>query len=136
MKLFKIFIATYGTFLLLLQKVFAAEAPTINCYGLPGCDGSAKQTPSPADAWDKHSNTLEFIINIISTVLQYVTVIAVITLMISGIMYLISGWEEEKVNKAKNWIIWSLVWVITSMSSWFLVSLINDFGDISVTPVS
>jgi hypothetical protein len=51
--------------------------------------------------------------------------------MISGVMYILSGGEEEKVNKAKNWIIWSLVWVLISMSSWFLVSIINDFGDIS-----
>jgi hypothetical protein len=58
---------------------------------------------------DKNNNSAEFVVNIISTMLQYVTVVAVITLMISGVMYILSGGEEEKVNKAKNWIIWSLV---------------------------
>lgn len=133
MSLFKMLIATYGTLLLLLQDVFAANAPTINCYGLPWCNDDSKQSPSDADVWGEHWNMLEFIINIIHSMLQYVTVIAVIALMISGIMYLLSGGEEEKVKKAKNWIIWSLVGVIVSMSSWFLVSLINDFGDI--TPI-
>jgi hypothetical protein len=134
MKIFQIFIASYGTFLLLIQNVFAKDAPTINCYGLPGCIDPNKANPTPADV--TKSNTLIYITEIISTMLQYVTVIAVITLMISGVMYLLSGWEEEKVNKAKNWIIWSLVWVLVSMSSWFLVSIINDFGKISPVPVS
>jgi hypothetical protein len=58
---------------------------------------------------DKNNNSAEFVVNIISTMLQYVTVVAVITLMISGVMYILSGGEEEKVNKAKNWSIWSLV---------------------------
>jgi hypothetical protein len=41
--------------------------------------------------------------------LQYVSVVAVIALMLSGFLYLLSGGEEEKTKKAKNWIIWSLV---------------------------
>lgn len=136
MKIFQILIASYGTFLLLIQNVFAAgkDAPTINCYGLPGCVD--KKIEAPTDPNIDKNNTAIYIVEIISTMLQYVTVVAVITLMISGVMYLLSGWEEEKVNKAKNWIIWSLVWVLISMSSWFLVSIINDFGDIPSVPVS
>ena len=136
MKIFQIFIASYGTFLLLIQNVFAAgkDAPTINCYGLHGCVDTKIAAPTPPDV--TKNNTLNYIVEIISTMLQYVTVVAVITLMISGIMYILSWWEEEKVNKAKNWIIWSLVWVLISMSSWFLVSIINDFGDISPAAVS
>jgi len=29
--------------------------------------------------------------------------------MLSGVMYIVSAGEEEKVNKAKKWIIWSLL---------------------------
>lgn len=131
MKLFQICIAIYGTLLLFIQNVFASDAPTINCFGLPWCDDQPKENPSEASVIGNSNNSAEFIVNIISTALQYVTVVAVITVMISGIMYLLSGWEEEKVKNAKNWIIWSWVGVIVSMSSWFLVSIINNFGNIT-----
>ena len=62
---------------------------------------------------------------LITTMIKYVAIIAVIALMLSWIMYLISGWEEEKVKKAKNWIIWSLIWVLLSISAMWIIELIN-----------
>ncbi len=63
---------------------------------------------------------------LIATLIKYVAVIAVIALMLSWIMYLMSGWEEEKIKKAKNWILWSLVWVLLSISAWWIINLINN----------
>jgi hypothetical protein len=63
----------------------------------------------------------------ISTFIEYVAIIAVISLMLSWIMYLIANWDEEKVKKAKNWIIWSLVWVLLSISAWWIINIINNF---------
>ena len=65
--------------------------------------------------------------NLISTFIQYVAIVAVISLMLSWIMYLIANWEEEKTKKAKNWIIWSLVWVLLSVSAWWIINIINNF---------
>ena len=63
--------------------------------------------------------------DLIATMIKYVAIISVISLMLSWIMYLISNWEEEKVKKAKNWIIWSLVWVLLSISAWGIIEMIN-----------
>jgi len=63
---------------------------------------------------------------LIETMIRYVAIIAVITLMVSWIMYLISGWEEEKVKKAKNWIMWSLAWVLVSISAMWIIQIINN----------
>jgi hypothetical protein len=41
--------------------------------------------------------------------IQYVPVVAVVALTLSGIMYILSGGDDEKVKKAKNWITWSLI---------------------------
>ena len=57
--------------------------------------------------------------------IKYVAVIAVIALMLSGIMYIVSFWEEEKIKKAKNWIIWSLVGVFLSVSAYTIIWFIN-----------
>jgi len=63
---------------------------------------------------------------LISNMIKYVAVIAVIALMISWIMYLLSWGEEEKVKKAKSWIIWSLVWVFLSISAMWIIEIINN----------
>jgi hypothetical protein len=47
--------------------------------------------------------------------------------MLAWIMYLVSGWEDEKVKKAKKWIIWSLIWVLISTSAWAIINLVNSF---------
>jgi uncharacterized membrane protein len=65
--------------------------------------------------------------NIITLLIKYVAVIAVIAVMIGGIMYLISSGDEEKTKKAKNTIIWALVGVFTSVAAWSLIDIINNF---------
>lgn len=94
-----------------------AAAPTIECGDLPGCGGgsvSGRNAP------------ITFIGNLIAEVIKYVAVIAVIALMIAGIRYLLSAGDEEKTNKAKTTIIWALVWVLLSISSWYIINLINN----------
>lgn len=131
MNIIKIFIASYASFLLLINNVLASDVKksvTINCHGLPGCPDDNISQPTPGLVWDQYNVWGVFIVEIISTMLQYVSVVAVIALMLSWVLYLVSGWEEEKTKKAKNWIIWSLVWVVVSMSSWFLVNIVNNFS--------
>jgi len=105
------------TFLLLLivfiNKPYAAK-PEIPDLGLPWEKGS--NINIAWDVWWK----------LISIFIQYVAVIAVISLMISWVKYLLANWEEEKVKKAKSWIIWSLVWVLLSISAWGLINIINN----------
>ena len=101
-------------FLVSTTSVFAV-IPEVKCGWLPGCEKS-KHTEGPINA----------IVHLIGEFIQYVAVFAVIVLMISGIMYLVSGGEEEKVKKAKTWIMWSLIWVLLSISAWTIINLINN----------
>ena len=89
-----------------------SATPNIVCVGLPWCSSD----------W---GDAEPFIATIIANVIQYIAVIAVIALMISGIMYIVSSWEEEKTKRAKNWIIWSLVWVFLSISASGIIGLVN-----------
>ena len=97
-----------------------AAKPEINCAWLPGCKDAG------TSSWTHNDGPIEAIVHLIWELIQYVAVLAVIVLMISGIMYLVSGWEEEKVKKAKTWIIWSLVWVLLSISAWTIITVINN----------
>ena len=65
--------------------------------------------------------------NIIAQLIQYVAVFAVIALMISGVMYMLSSGDEEKTKKARTWIIWSVVAVLLSISAYYIVNILNEF---------
>lgn len=107
------------------------KPPKINCYGLPACPDKDPSNPSPASVENNFS--MEVVMNFIGLMIQYVAIFAVIGLMISGVMYLFSGWEEEKVARAKRWITWSLVWVVVSLSAWFIISTLGNISFISST---
>lgn len=131
MNILKKIIASYVIFISFVSNVVAWDAAVktvpINCHWLPGCADEPIDAPTTWLVWWKYNVWAEYIVNIIETMLQYVSVVAVIALMLSWVLYLFSAGEEEKTKKAKSWIIWALVWVIVSMSSWFLVNIINNF---------
>ncbi len=66
--------------------------------------------------------------NIIAELIKYVAVFAVIALMISWVMYMLSSGDEEKTKKARTWIIWSIVAVALSISAYFIVNTLNEFN--------
>lgn len=93
------------------------NAPDIKCEWLPWCLKN-----------DQNNVVFDFTSKLISNLINYVAVFAVLALIISWIMYILSGWDEEKTKTAKNWIIWSLVWVFLSISAWSIINIINNFS--------
>ncbi|PZM84929.1 hypothetical protein DLH72_02760 [Candidatus Gracilibacteria bacterium] len=91
-----------------------SDAPEIGCRGLPGCKSSSGTSPE------------SFLANFIDKFIQVVAVLAVFALIFSGIIYMTSAGDEEKTNKAKRWIIWSLLGVFISMSAWGIILLLNN----------
>lgn len=91
--------------------------PKVDCGSLPWCGSTTVSG----------DGVFSIIGNIISLMIQYIAVIAVIAVMVGGIMYVISSWEEEKTKKAKMVIIWALVWVFLSISAWSIINILNNF---------
>lgn len=81
---------------------------------------------------DKSIQTDKIIDNVwwrlISNLILYVAVFAVIVLVISWFLFMIAWWDEEKVKKAKSWVIWSLVWVLLSISAYLIVDFISKIN--------
>lgn len=92
------------------------NAPEIKCWWLPWCWSN-----------DNSDAVFNFASKTVSELIKYVAVFAVLALISSWIMYIFSWWEEEKTKKAKNWIIWSLVWIVLSISAWTIINIINNF---------
>lgn len=124
-KILLLSILVFTTFFF-LDVLAANRAPEFNCIWLPWCTDTVIEDPwMPAEnlSW----NVVFWITTrLIILLIKYVAVIAVISIIISWIMYLISMWDEEKAKKAKNWIIWSLVWVFVSISAWWIINMINN----------
>jgi hypothetical protein len=91
--------------------------PDLTCDWLPWCSSSTTS--------DKP--VFKFISNIIASLIKYVAAFSVIAIMIAWVYYVLSVWEDEKTKKAKKWIIWSLVWVILSISAWSIINILNTF---------
>ncbi len=103
-------------FFINICKTFALA--TLNCSDLIWCNVDIYDSDWP----------LWIIGGFIWEMILYTAVVAVLSLMISWIFYIISFWEEEKTKKAKKWITWSLVWVVISVSAWFIINSINHLS--------
>lgn len=110
--------------LISIRYSFAQEAPGIWWDGLPWDVNSELWVSGNYD----NSPFEEFANVFASELIKFVAAVAVIALMLSWIMLIISGWQEEKFKKAKTWFIWSLIWVLVSLSAWFLISFLNNLS--------
>jgi hypothetical protein len=71
--------------------------------------------------WDWVSNLITKWVENISKILF---VIAIWALIYASYLLVLSGWEEEKIKKAKDIIKWTLLWFIWLISAWLIVMLI------------
>lgn len=126
MKYIYTFLATAIYYLLSVHAFAVDSSPRINCYGLPWCPDGNKAVPSAPNVSD--NSFTQAIVDTISFVMPYVAIFAIIAVMISWVMYLLSAGDEDKVNRAKKWIIWSLLWVLLSISSWYIISTLGQLS--------
>lgn len=121
----KIIVLLFIMFTFLSVNISYSATPDVNCAWLPWCANSTSIT-TPSKVNIANNIWAKFMSKFIWEFIQIVAVFAVFALIFSGIMYLLSAWEEEKANKAKKWIIWSLVWVFVSISAWWIINFLNN----------
>lgn len=104
--------------------VFAQQVPWINSSGLPWDQNTELWIPSSATDYDNtpFESLADFVIGYF---IQFVAVVAVLSLMISGIMLIVSWGEEEKFKKAKTWFTWSLTGVVLALMALYIINFIN-----------
>lgn len=104
------------------------QNPGVVCSGLPGCPKENFEVDIKWKQATGDAAVFQFLSRVIAEWIKYVAVVAVISLMISGIMFLLASGEEEKITKARKWIIWSLWGVLLSVSAWSIINLLNSFS--------
>ena len=68
------------------------------------------------------------IARLIQTGIWWITVLAVIALTYAGIKYVLALWDAGKMKKATMLVIYTLVWVLLSVSAYAIVSLVTNLS--------
>ena len=68
----------------------------------------------------------DIIIKVISWLLRILAILAVLVLIIAGIMYILSGGDEGKVETAKSWITYAIIGLIVALLGWVIVNLVSE----------
>ena len=103
--------------------------PAIYCEGsLPWCNNDSTNAKATKI---KENPAIKLASKVIAEWIKYTTAISVIAIMLAWLMYMFSFWEEEKTKKAKQWIIWSLVWVLFSVSAYSIVLILDSLSTAS-----
>ncbi len=104
--------AASATFLALPAMV-RAQVVT-NDYGLP----SVEYGPSGAETLP------EAIASVLTIILGVLGAICVLLVVIAGIMYMTSGGDEARVEKAKNYLIYAIVGLIVAVLGYVIVNTV------------
>lgn len=123
--LFSLSFLSFFFWVIWLYATEVSSPPVVNCFWLPGCPDSATEIV-PVSTSLSENPTMWVVYTLIWEFIQFVWLFAVIALILSGIMFLLSWWDEEKVKKAKLWITWSLLWVVISISAWWIINILNS----------
>lgn len=102
-----------GLLLLLLPSVAQAQLPWVYCGNLPGC------TPGFAE------HITGVMTQLIIRFDVYAYILGALFVMIGGAMILLSGFQDEWVNKGKQTITWALVGVFVGKFASVLVSFVT-----------
>lgn len=96
-----------------LDRAYAQEL--IPCSDGTYADPSIGCVSAPASVVNPDSSIVDLILQIASTLMGIVAGVAVVTLIIGGIMYAISIGSDEKIQKAKRLIFWSVTGLVIAL---------------------
>lgn len=69
------------------------------------------------------------LLNVLNFLLNILGVLAIVMMVIGGFMYLTSAGDEDRIDRGKKILIWSIVGVIVALASLIIVRQIADFFD-------
>lgn len=106
------------------QKVYAQDL--IPCPDGSYADPSIGCVETPGGVVASEANAMELILQIASVLMTVVATVAVIMMIIGGITYALSAGDEDKIQKAKRIIFWSVVGLIVALIARFVaLNIIN-----------
>jgi len=100
------------------QKAYAQDL--IPCSDGSYADPAIGCVEAPGGLAAPETSVTELVLQITSVLMTIVAAAAVIMLIIAGIMYALSAGDEEKMQKAKRIILWSVIGLIVALVARFV----------------
>lgn len=72
-------------------------------------------------------NVSEILYNILNFLLQVFGIIAIISLVISGILYLTAAGDEDRIKLAKGGMVYSIIGILVALSGVIIIKTITGF---------
>lgn len=85
-----------------------------------------------AEAWDPNTGTLPnatikgIVVKAINWLVGIVATIAVIIILISGVLWVTSGGNEERVKSARRFLVGGLAGLLVALGAWAIVRVITE----------
>jgi len=89
-------------------------------------DATDFQVDSPAGILPEDMELGEALVRLVDILGMAAISIAVISLLIAGILWALAAGEEEKIDRAKRLISWSLFGLVISLSAWLIVGAVVE----------
>ena len=103
--------------------VYTSNALAQTTSGFAGPSPDIQGTPSAADS----TEIRQIIIDVLTAVLNFLALIAVIVVVIAGIRMIISQGEEEPMGKAKKTIFYALIGLVIVLFARVIVGLVTTY---------
>ena len=113
-------IAATSLILTFFVAPFFADAATVD----PGSYTTGLDNTKYNDA--SNESVADIVIKVINWLLGILAALAVLVLIIAGIMYILSGGDEGKVETAKTWIIYAIIGLIIALLGYVIVSIVSN----------
>lgn len=65
--------------------------------------------------------------NMLEFLLQIFAVVAIIAFLGAGILYLLSGGNEQRIQKARRWMLYAVFGIVIALGSLIIVSTLSAF---------
>lgn len=116
----------YAIIIALNSQLVSAEMTQPEAYWLP--EFADKKNMLWWIIQAKTTNPHLFITATIAEWIKYVWFLAIISLIVWWIIYMTSFWVDAKTKKAKNIIMYSIIWILVAITAYSLVDMVNNIS--------
>lgn len=109
-----------------LTKNALSLALIMTVFGLPLMVGAQWDPATGASSADLSTDGAETVLqNILNTILALLALLAVLGFVISGVMFITAGGNDDRLKSAKAWLLYSIVGIVVALIGYIVVGFIS-----------
>ena len=107
-----------------IKKTFYAGTSAM--LTLPAVTMAQYSKPTNSQGLASDANINDTLTTVLNYVLGFLAVLSILMIVIAGIMYITSGGDEARVDKAKSWLTYAIIGLIVALLGFVIVSTVSN----------